>query len=37
MAQLVADFHQIQEMDINPMILSPAKEDCRVVDVRIRV
>ena len=37
LAQLVADFHQIQEMDINPMILSPAKEDCRVVDVRIRV
>ena len=37
LAQLVTDFHQIQEMDINPMILSPAKEDCRVVDVRIRV
>jgi len=37
LAQLVTDFHQVQEMDINPMILSPSKEDCRVVDVRIRV
>ena len=37
LAQLVTDFHQILEMDINPMILSPSKEDCRVVDVRIRV
>jgi acetyl coenzyme A synthetase (ADP forming)-like protein len=37
LAQLVADFHQIREMDINPIILSPEKENCRVVDVRIRV
>ncbi len=37
LAQLVTDFHQVEEMDINPMVLSPDKEDCRVVDVRIRV
>jgi hypothetical protein len=37
LAQLVTDFQTIQEIDINPIILVPKKENCRVVDVRIRV
>ncbi|MFH0778719.1 MAG: acetate--CoA ligase family protein [Candidatus Eisenbacteria bacterium] len=37
LAQLVADFPQIREIDVNPMILTPRSEECRVVDVRIRV
>jgi acetyltransferase len=37
LAQLVTDFQTIQEIDINPIILVPDREHCRVVDVRIRV
>jgi acetyltransferase len=37
LAQLVTEFHGISEIDINPLILTPKKEDCRVVDVRIRL
>ncbi|KPJ61210.1 MAG: hypothetical protein AMJ46_02585 [Latescibacteria bacterium DG_63] len=37
LAQLVTEFHGISEIDINPIILTPRKEDCRVVDARIRL
>jgi acyl-CoA synthetase (NDP forming) len=37
LAQLVTDFQTIREIDINPIILVPKKENCRVVDVRISV
>ncbi len=36
-AQLVSDLDCIQEMDINPFILSPRRADCMAVDVRVRL
>jgi len=37
LSQLSLDFPQIREMDINPFILSPEKEKCKIVDVRVRI
>ncbi|MFQ5599127.1 MAG: acetate--CoA ligase family protein [Candidatus Krumholzibacteriia bacterium] len=37
LAQLVSDFDCIQEMDINPFILTPQRADCIAVDVRIQL
>lgn len=37
LSQLVTDFHCIEELDINPFIAAPLSEDCKVVDIRIRV
>jgi acetyltransferase len=37
LAQLVSDFDCIEEMDLNPFILAPHRQDCRVVDVRIKL
>ncbi len=37
LSQLVSDFHQIQEMDINPLIVFPESKKTRVVDARIRI
>ena len=35
LSQLVSDFHQIKEMDINPLIVFPDSKKTRVVDARI--
>ncbi len=35
LSQLALDFPQIRELDINPFIVSPAREHCKIVDVRI--
>ncbi len=37
LSQLAADFPQIAELDINPLIVHPAGEGCHVADVRIRL
>ena len=37
LAQLVSDFDCIEELDLNPFILAPARQDCLVVDVRIKL
>jgi acyl-CoA synthetase (NDP forming) len=37
LAQLVADVPAITELDINPVIVSPDRKACRVVDARIRI
>jgi acyl-CoA synthetase (NDP forming) len=37
LAQLVADFDCIEELDLNPFILAPRRQDCAVVDARIRI
>lgn len=37
LAQLIADVPDIVELDMNPVIVSPSRSDCRVVDARIRV
>lgn len=37
LSALVADFPQVAEIDLNPVLLSPNPEDCRIVDVRIRM
>ncbi len=37
LAQLVDEIPGIQELDMNPVIVTPARAGCRVVDARIRV
>jgi acetate---CoA ligase (ADP-forming) len=37
LAQLVADFDCIEELDLNPFILAPRRQDCAVVDARIKL
>jgi acetyltransferase len=37
LAQLVGDTDLIAELDMNPVVMHPARELCRVVDARIRV
>ena len=37
LAQLVSDFDTIEEMDLNPFILAPRRQDCLVVDVRVKL
>jgi acetyltransferase len=37
LAQLVTDTELIAELDMNPVIVSSKREECRVVDARIRV
>jgi acetyltransferase len=37
LAQLVSDFDCIEEMDLNPFILAPRRQDCLIVDARIRI
>jgi 4-hydroxybutyryl-CoA synthetase (ADP-forming) len=35
LSQLISDFHQIKEMDMNPFIVFPEAKKSRVVDARI--
>ncbi len=37
LAQLISDVPTIEELDMNPVILTPKRDGCRVVDARIRV
>lgn len=37
LAQLVDEIPGIEELDMNPVIVTPARASCRVVDARIRV
>jgi acyl-CoA synthetase (NDP forming) len=37
LAQLVSDFDAVEELDLNPFILAPRRQDCLVVDARIRI
>lgn len=37
LSQLALNFPKIQEMDINPFILAPEAEKCKIVDVRVRL
>ncbi|MBZ0270236.1 acetate--CoA ligase family protein [bacterium] len=37
LSALVADFPEITEIDLNPVLLTPDPKTCRIVDVRIRV
>lgn len=37
LSQLVLDFPEIAELDLNPFIMNPEARDCAVVDARIRV
>jgi acetyltransferase len=37
LAQLVTDTELIAELDMNPVIVHPERDECRVVDARIRV
>jgi acetyl coenzyme A synthetase (ADP forming)-like protein len=37
LAQLVRDVPSIVELDMNPVIVTPSRAECRVVDARIRV
>jgi acetyltransferase len=37
LAQLVSDFDSIEELDLNPFILAPSRQDCSVVDVRVKL
>jgi acyl-CoA synthetase (NDP forming) len=36
-SQMVNDIPSIVELDLNPVIVTPKKKDCRVVDARIRL
>lgn len=37
LAQLVSENNLISELDMNPVVVAPAREGCRVVDARIRI
>jgi acetyltransferase len=37
LAQLVSDIDLICELDMNPVVVTPGREECRVVDARIRI
>lgn len=37
LAQMVNDIHCLEELDINPFIVTPDRKTCRVVDARIRI
>jgi acetyltransferase len=37
LAQLVSDFDCIEDLDLNPFILAPRRQDCLVVDARVRI
>jgi 4-hydroxybutyryl-CoA synthetase (ADP-forming) len=37
LSQLIGDFHQIKEMDLNPFIVFPDAKKSRVVDARISI
>ncbi len=37
LSQLVLDWPQILEMDLNPFLLSSVTENCKIVDARIRI
>lgn len=37
LAQLVSEVDGIQELDMNPVVVTPDRADCRIVDARIRV
>jgi acetyl coenzyme A synthetase (ADP forming)-like protein len=37
LAQLVDDVHCLEELDINPFIVTPDRKTCRVVDARIKI
>jgi acetyltransferase len=37
LSQLVGDFDCIEELDLNPFILAPKRQDCLVVDARIKL
>lgn len=37
LSQLITDFHQIKELDMNPLITFPEKKKTRVVDARIKI
>jgi acetyltransferase len=37
LAQLINDIHCLRELDINPFIVTPEREHCKIVDARIRV
>ncbi len=35
LSQLISDFQEIKEVDINPFIVSESKKECQIVDARI--
>jgi acetyltransferase len=37
LAQLATDIDLIEELDMNPVVVRPQRDECRVVDARIRV
>ncbi|RMD98435.1 MAG: hypothetical protein D6814_07575, partial [Calditrichaeota bacterium] len=37
LSQLLIDFPQIAELDINPFMAFPRREDCKAVDIRIHL
>ncbi|HWQ03041.1 MAG TPA: acetate--CoA ligase family protein, partial [Candidatus Nitrosotenuis sp.] len=37
LSQMVADFEQIEELDINPFFVSERAEECKAADCRIRI
>ncbi|MFZ0389974.1 MAG: acetate--CoA ligase family protein [Calditrichia bacterium] len=37
LSQLVSDWPQIAEMDLNPFVVSARRENCKIVDARIRL
>jgi acetyltransferase len=37
LSALVSDFPQIAEVDLNPFLLLPSADECRIVDARFRI
>jgi len=37
LSQLALDWPQILEMDLNPFMVSPEADNCKIVDARIRI
>jgi acetyltransferase len=37
LSQLILDWSQIEEIDLNPFIVAPQRKNCKIVDARIRI
>lgn len=37
LSQLSMDFQDIMELDLNPFLVAPQKNNCKIVDARIRI
>jgi len=37
LSQLIEDFPEFTEIDLNPFVFNPMKEECKILDARMKV